>query len=632
MLIERKIVWIWIFAILLLFFGVMIRSGVIVDKSYLPRILTLSLLLLITFLVALRGKFHVEVSVFVILFVAFYLWNLLSCTWAVSFSEAIMQSQLVFLSLAVYLVVFSVISRSPVFELIFVKVLLFVLLFSFGLAFYRMHTLEFFDPYRILSVSANNNLYSGFLLLSLPLLFAGYTLMKGGWKYLAVISGILTLFFIVIIRSRATYLGLVTGILFASIFMIWRWKTAFSKRNVFTGTASVLLLTIILGMFYFTLDETGKSNFLTKVRIWNYLRSYDYATARTIIKLKTPRQASNVQLAAFDFAEDYQETANLRLIFWKKTFHLVKTYPLCGVGAGNWKIMIPSCPEPVNPEHTIKNYTYSQPHNEWIGILAELGIVGLIFAMLLFFLPVCFVFYRIFLHHQAVSFPAVFYASFITGFYLFCFFDFPLKRVEHNVLLFSMLGFMMHRVPLPAPRKTASRTISPWICSTLFVFMLILTLAVSVMRIRGEYYTLKVFLNERKDDHKVVEFTRAAESFFYRITPNNLPVAWFKGIAQYRLGNLPEALALFEQSLKSTPYEVRVLNDYAIALYGSKRTEEAKTILRYCIYLDPWFNDAKFNLSAIFFAAGRRDSSLFYLNQCLDSPKKNEFLNELKQK
>ncbi|MEI8356046.1 MAG: hypothetical protein WCG31_08170, partial [Deltaproteobacteria bacterium] len=49
-------------------------------------------------------------------------------------------------------------ARNNRFELLFITIFLFALLFSFGLAFFKMSRLDFFDPYKINSISANNNL------------------------------------------------------------------------------------------------------------------------------------------------------------------------------------------------------------------------------------------------------------------------------------------------------------------------------------------------------------------------------------------------------------------------------------------------------------------------------------------
>lgn len=620
----------YLFTVLLLGFANTIRSGIIVDKSFLPRFLVLSVLLLLTYLLRFRRIKLQENALFVLAFILLYLWSLLSCFWAISPSEAIMQSQLVFISLAVFLIISAFSDSNKEFENIFIRTQLIVLLFAFGLGFYRIHSLEFYNPYQINSVSANNNLFSGYLLISMPLVLAGYSLNKGFWKYLSVFVLILCVFFIIIVQSRAVYLGLFISILVSFIFMTFRYRKIFSRINIITGIISLILLSTAVFFFYSSLDSPRKNYFLSKIPVWNYFKSYEGSYAEKLRKQKERMQADLEHMPAFDFSEDYYENANLRVIFWKKSLCLIKSHPLTGVGAGNWRIAIPSCKYPPNPDHTAKNFTYSQPHNEWIGIISELGIPGLIISLFIFIIPLILIFYKISLPGSSYPVTVLFYASFITGFYLFSMFDFPLKRVEHNVLLFSLYAFLLRTAPLKALSFNLLFIIPGKLVSVLFVLLLIFSVFVSAVRIRGEYFTLKMFRNERKDDEKVIYYSRKAGNALYRITPNTLALDWFEGVAWYRKGNADSAVSCFKRALLSTPYEVRVLNDYGTALYKSGKTGEAKTELLQAYNIDPYFDDAKFNLGAIYFFTGQKDSALFYITTCRNSQKKEDYLKEMK--
>ena len=652
-------VYIVVFTISLLFFAIIIRSEIVIDRSFLPRFLLISIVLLIAFLTGIRGKKFVMNNLFTTALLLFYLVNLISSLWATAPSEALMQSQMVFLSLAIFLIIYNFTSEYGGFENIFIRTLLFILLFSFGLALYRMISLPLFDPYRIISVSANNNLYSAFLIISLPLVFTGYSLNRGFWRYLSALIGIMSIFFIVIVQSRAGYLSLFTAGVIFILFLVFRYREVFTKRNVLTGIVASLILLSGIFLFYSSLDSARKSYFLSKIPVWQYFRSYENASAERLLKM-SKEKAELTQMAPFDFSEEYYENANLRIIFWKKSLCLIKSNPFLGVGAGNWRLSIPSCPKPENPEHTIKNYTYSQPHNEWIGIISELGIIGFILSIFIFLVPVGIVLYRIINTVPKPHISVVFYISFIIGFYIFCMFDFPLKRVEHNVILFSVFAFMLHRVPLKTLNigdsfffknkgnegdlegaqgqnnhlqgriETQNRLIRK-VISLLFVVLLMFSVLIAIARIRGEYFTLGIFRNEKQNDDKVIQSCKKAENMFYAITPNTLPVAWFEGVAHYRKGDVDSALTCFTRALRSTPYEVRVLNDYATVLYSLDKSGEAKSVLLYILSLDPHFDDARFNLGAIYYFSGQRDSALYHITRCRDSQKKDEFMDEMGQ-
>ena len=209
----------------------------------------------------------------------------------------------------------------------------------------------------------------------------------------------------------------------------------------------MILLATGVGIFYSCLDNTRRNYFLSKIPVWAYFRSYDDVNSEKAERYKNTTGKLE-KMASFDFSEDYYENANLRIIFWKKSWGLIKSNPVAGVGSGNWRIAVPSVPDPPNPDHTFKNYTYSYPHNEWIGILAELGIIGFILSLFIFIIPVGTVFRKIIMDKATPDISVLFYVSFILGFYVFASFDFPLKRIEHNVILFSAFAFLFSRVPL----------------------------------------------------------------------------------------------------------------------------------------------------------------------------------------
>ncbi|MFZ4521598.1 MAG: O-antigen ligase family protein [Bacteroidales bacterium] len=617
------------FAMVLLLIVNTIRSGVLVDTSFLPRFFLLAANLLVATLLLFRKRISLPFSWFLVTFLLLYCWNLLSTTWAIVPSEAIAQAQLVFVSFATYLIIRILTVRDNHFEKIFITISLVALLFSFLLAFYKMSRLEFFDPYRIISVSANNNLYSGYLLISLPLTFAGYSIFHGLRKYLSALTGILAVFFIIITQSRAVYLGLAFSSLLFMTILLMRYRAHFNRKNLLVGALSLLLLLAGISAFYTSLDQPRKNYFLSKIPVWQYFRSYDKGL-NDLVEKRKKEKAELTGIPEFDFAGSYYENANLRMIFWKKSAGLVASHPLLGVGAGNWRIHVASIPKPDNPDHIFKNYTYSQPHNEWIGFASELGIPGLILVIILFFLPVILVFFRIVVRREKLPVTTLFYASFIAGFYLFACFDFPLKRIEHSVILFSILAF----IPLEIPRSGWFQPSSERAWKYLRFFLVIglmFTSVVAFMRIKGEFFTLKMFRNERMSPENVIRYGKEAGNRFYRLTPNTLPVDWFIGVAQFKLGDAASARMSFQKALKVTPYEVRVLNDDATALYQLGKAPEAKVEWQQALEIDPFFDDARFNLAALHYFNGKYDSAFLLVKACRESQKRRDFLEELEK-
>ncbi len=615
------------FTAILLLVVTSIRSGFLVDTSFLPRFLLLAVLLLITVLILFRKRILVRIACLEMAFFLFFLWNLLSTCWSMVPSEAIVQSMLIFVSLTIFVVIEVLYERNQRFEEIFIGFTLLAMLCSYGLVFYRMSTLEFFDPYRIISISANNNLYAGFLLISLPLTLVGYSVFRGFLKYASIAVATMAIFMIVILQSRAVYIGLLLAIFLTLFVLCFRYRFLFTRKNIVVAAISFTMLSTGVFIFYHSLDQPRRNYFLSKVPVWQYFRSYDQGV-NDLLQQRQKEKATLTGIPAFDFAGSYYENANLRVIFWKKSAGLFASHPVLGVGAGNWRINVASCPEPANPDHIFKNYTYSQPHNEWIGFLTELGIPGLILASILLIFPVVIVFYRILVKGENLPVTALFYASFMAGFGLFACFDFPFKRIEHNVMYFSVLAFLMTNISMKENKTNPVRM--TWKYIRIFLIAgLLFTCAVVVMRIRGEVFTLRMFFNEGKNFNNVIDYSQKAKSPFYKLTPNTLPLDWFAGVAYFRQRNPSAALSLFSEALKITPYEVRVMNDHATALYSLDQIEEAKSELTESLRIDPFFEDGRYNLAAILFFEGKSDSARILVEGCRESVKKKDFLLEL---
>ncbi len=611
----------------LLFLTYVVRSGTIVDKSFTPRLLLLSVLLLPGFIWMLKKKARPQLNFLTISFFVFSLWTFLSCFWANTVSEAVVRGLLVFAGLGVFLLSAYFLQQDPGLEKKITRLQLLVLGFSLLLAFYQLVNSDKYSPYQIISISANKNLYSGFLLLSLPFTLTGYMQWKSNWRYAILLTGILSAVMLFMLQSTSANIALVLAVALLIAVVCIKYRGLLTGSNIITATLSLCLYVALTTIFYSGLEKSQKDYYTDKFSLWRYSKLFapPKVTSDTLLVQKEGSE----NISSTDMPEDYTQSARLRVIFWKRSLSLIKQHPLMGVGAGNWKIIIPSIVTPQNPEHTLRNYTYSQPHNEWLCFLSELGIIGFILAIGVFIFPIVFVFGKILFAKEAPPVSALFYAAFISGFYLYCIFDFPLQRVEHTILLSILLALVLHKIPLKPVGTNIFKQIASASIHWIFIIVLSFAAVFSVYRFTCETYTREIFSNERRNDDQVIYYCQKAEGALYKITPNTLPVAWFEGVARFRLHQNEKANECFKRALKYTPYEVRVLNDYATSLFSLKDTSEAIKVLHTTLHIDPDFDDAKFNLAAMYYFSGQKDSARHYVLLCRNSQKKTDFLSEL---
>ena len=65
-----------------------------------------------------------------------------------------------------------------------------------------------------------------------------------------------------------------------------------------------------------------------------------------------------------------EQTTENRLPIWKDTVHLVRAYPLFGIGAGNF------FPALLRYQNAALDLTWTHAHNDYLQWLSELGLVG----------------------------------------------------------------------------------------------------------------------------------------------------------------------------------------------------------------------------------------------------------------
>ena len=74
-------------------------------------------------------------------------------------------------------------------------------------------------------------------------------------------------------------------------------------------------------------------------------------------------------------AYEKETSMGSRIIAWKNAIELVKEHPLLGVGTGGYE---PAFVDHVKDQKGQENFLHHDPHNQFLKILAELGMVGLV--------------------------------------------------------------------------------------------------------------------------------------------------------------------------------------------------------------------------------------------------------------
>ncbi len=256
-------------------------------------------------------------------------------------------------------------------------------------------------------------------------------------------------------------------------------------------------------------------------------------------------------------------TLDTRYALWANSLDMFIEKPL-GVGAGNWQVFFPKYGLAHFDIAEIKNATAMarQPHNDFVWMLCELGFQGgllyLCCFILLFILQI---------HTVRKTNDPLFFMLLVTGisYCLVAFFDFPLERIEHQVLLSVIMALSMQGYDSTCHDPV--RTIKPSGYILPGLALIVISGLVCYYRIKGEYFTRElILLNRKKYPQQIVERCEKARSVFYTIDPATVPVDWYAAMALFGSNKAASELKM-KKAHACAPYNIRILNRLG-ALYA----------------------------------------------------------------
>jgi tetratricopeptide (TPR) repeat protein len=300
------------------------------------------------------------------------------------------------------------------------------------------------------------------------------------------------------------------------------------------------------------------------------------------------------------------DTANERRFVWYKTDLLNQDHYWWGVGNGSWKIWLPSKSVEGGYRQMERNVVFTRAHNDCLEIRAEMGMVGAVLFAAIFFAAFWALASRLLASERAAAWA-------LAGLTAYCvtqYFDFPRERIEFQLLL----GIFLAASVGERGKTMRGHWAGLWFGAV--GLGLLCNLVPGWARVRGEVHFLRLLrAQEQKQWHKVVSEAQKAENRWYEYSDAAMPVAWHEGIAHYQLGDIPAALAAFERAHRLNPWSFQVVHNYASALTRQKQYEQAAPLFEKALYINPRYDEGKFNLAYLYAQRGEPGRASEWLNK-----------------
>ena len=497
----------------------------------------------------------------------FVLLNFLSIFQANTASEAYYVSskmgvELLFFIVSTYLIINEKLSLYYLTKSIVVFVII-----SFLIAIYQLYDAWGISDfvsfiYQIVSSFGNKNLFSSILFLALPFVII-LALLKKSWRVFLIILLIITLSVLVLIQTRIVLISILVSSIIFYLFVKPRFAVSVKLKKIVYLLMAVGITALCLFAF------THKNAYFAQI-----------STAKSVYE---------------------------RIAIWDNSVQMSKDHFWTGVGAGNWQVYF--------PKYSLENFnskiqngivSFQRPHNDFLWVLCETGLLGLIAYAFIFVFALIYA-YKI--QKQLEGDEKKVYAlifAFIFGYIPISFVDFPLERIEHPLFFYLLCSIITAKYFTLLHRpKTIGKLVIPYSVGLGCLIILIFSFSVSSQRFIGEQHTRKMYEAQNSGDWNVMctEADRSANAF-YTMDPMSVPITWYKGVALFSLGNVDGALSSFEKANAIHPFNIHVMNNIGSCYEVQKKHELAISFYLKALNISPNFEEARLNLSAVYYNMG----------------------------
>lgn len=409
---------------------------------------------------------------------------------------------------------------------------------------------------------ANKNLLSSILFLCIPFWCIGMR-RAGKARIISAVALLLAIMVIMVLRTRVVIVAL--GIYALLVVMYYGYTRGGSNpRSLRRG---VLMLIVVLGLIAAAAQGFGQLS--------SEIDKYSNRLIST-------------------------RTLDERLLFWQNSWEMFREYPW-GVGLGNWPIFFPNYGLDHFQSFEIANglHTLQRPHNDFLWILCETGILGLLAFLSVFLLIIHQVIHHIAHAKASERWNFVYVAAGITGFVVISFFDFPIERIEHMVLLMVLFAYVSCGEGMEKPRwmlVVPKRILLFTGAVALFGFI------VAWSRLDSEQKMHQLYAARASgDSNEAIALSQDAESMFYILDSNTIPVAWYQGVGAFAGQDFAQSERCFERAYAITPYNIHVINNLASNYEVNGKRVQAIEMYTQALKISRRFEEARLNLAAVYF-------------------------------
>lgn len=531
-------------------------------------------------------------KLFLVAGIAYVAWNFLSITWSTNPTEALLTGNraLIQVELASIFILLgpALLKRLGILARILAIYLCFLSVLSLmQYAGWTTFPIESNSP--PVGLFGNRNLLGSALVLLLPWALYLFLTSSRSWSLLGLVSigtGVAALLFS---QTRSAWVASLFAFLAIQLLLVIRRRefspTLKSRWKVvnlsIAGIALVLACLLTISGQGTPLRENLANRFVSLVRVPSATDQASNEAERNILD---------------------------RYHLWQHTLELIENNPLKGVGAGNWKIAFANYGGSSAPRFEEKDKLRVRPHNEYLSIASELGLVGLALFLLLM-LTVAYPTFRLVFsaRKEQEILSCIILTGIGIGLAVDFMFSFPLERMSHSYLIALNIGLAVGLKNGGATPKTLK---SAWVL--LFGLGALPAIVLSYHHWQANRHFQQLLGAEvagRWD--KAASLSIETEQMpFTSLDPVGDPVEWHTANALKQIGETDAALKKIEEAIEAHPNSHRVWNTKAAILIQQGAFQSAIPALKHALELAPDYEPALVNLGYALYRTDQFDEAI----------------------
>ena len=429
------------------------------------------------------------------------------------------------------------------------------------------------------------NFASEYLIGVIPFAFISLIICKSKRvKIIFLFVIICVMSYLFLLRSRAAYVTLLISLIFFVTLLIIFYKKNNLKINLKKDLSLItlaLIISLLIGFFQPTNIDKERENLQTTV--------------------------------ASVFDTDYAPNI-ARIKYYKTSFEMFKENPLLGIGTGAWFGLYPKYNSEDYTDGNIFFTANLNPHNDFLEILTENGIIGFLLFITLIVLSII----KLIKHCNKNIYFIALTASFIS-IIIISLFSFPKDNTSVMILFFLAIALANSAYTFHNAGNKGQLKINFKLLSLVLSLIILVTVPYNLLRYKYEKNYLSAMFDKAEGRYSNMnEKLENIANEIYPTEPNKMPLSYYKGVGFFQEEKYEMALENFQDALDITPYVPQILSNTATSFYMLNDVENAESVLLDLKQTFPNYIEPQVNLLAIYTNTGKDSLATSLINELDD--------------